>query len=141
MVENVNVTLNKVTMTVKILVTYRVEWKMKIFENTQEAAVKLQKLEKNGTNYVVFGDEIERKTGFERGSVMSVFINNLKKIKETQPNIKVAIKNTTEDLDFYSHILRKLPDVYFMFDREYANKYSKYSMDEWTKFASDHNTI
>lgn len=114
---------------------------MKMIENVYETTVKLQKLEKNGTNYVIVGDEIERKTGFERGSVMSVFINNLKKIKETQPHIKVAIKNTTEDLDFYSHILRKLPDVYFMFDRDYANKYSKYSIDEWVKFASDHKTI
>jgi hypothetical protein len=114
---------------------------MKTFENAHTASIKLQKMEKNGTNYVVVGEEIERKTGFERGSVMSMFINDIKKIKETQPNMKVAIKNTTEDLDFYSHILKKVPDVYFMFDRDYANKYSRYSMDDWMKFASDHKTI
>ena len=115
---------------------------MKTMENMHETvSIKLQKMEKNGTSYVVVGDEIERKTGFERGSVMSIFINNLKKIKEAQPNLKVAIKNTTEDLDFYSHILRKVPDVYFMLDTDYANRYSKYSMDEWVAFASNHKTV
>jgi hypothetical protein len=101
----------------------------------------LQNLEKNGTNYVLFGNEIEVKTGFERGSVMSILINNLKEIKETQPDSEVAIKNTTEDLDFYSHILRKLPYVYFIFDKDYAHKYSKYSLDEWAEFAENQKTI
>lgn len=103
----------------------------------------LMNLEKtiNGTNYVVIGEELERKTGFARGSVMSVLINNLKKIKATQPNIRVAIKNTTEDLDFYSQILRKVPDVYFMFDRDYAVKYSRNSLDEWTQFINTQKSI
>lgn len=115
---------------------------MKKIENTHEVVnFKLQKMEKNGTSYVIIADEIERKTGFERGSVMSTLINNLKKIKASQPNINVAIKNTTEDLDFYSHILKKVPGVYFMLDKDYANKYSKYSLDDWMKFAHDQKTI
>lgn len=115
---------------------------MKIVENAYDVVnFKLQKMEKNGTSYVVVGDEIERKTGFERGSVMSLLISNLKKIKASQPNLNVAIKNTTEDLDFYSYILKKVPDVYFMLDKDYANKYSKYSLDDWMKFASDHKTV
>jgi len=100
-----------------------------------------QRLKKNGNKYVVIGDEIERKTGFARGSVMSVVINNLKFIKNSQPDVRVAIKNTTEDLDFYSAILRKLPDVYFIFDKDYADKYSKNSMDEWQEFTNTHNSV
>lgn len=113
---------------------------MNLFENEKQE-INLQKFERNGTNYVIVGNEIERKTGFERGSVMSILINDLKKIKELQPHINVAIKNTTEDLDFYSHILRKVPDVYFVFDQDYANKYSKYSMDAWLQFTNSHKSI
>lgn len=114
---------------------------MNIFDNAFPASTNLENIEQNGNNYVIVGSEIERKTGFARGSMMSVLINDLKKIKETQPHIRVAIKNTTEDLDFYSHILRKIPDLYFVFDREYAEKYSTNSTDEWLQFTSNHKTI
>ncbi len=106
-----------------------------------ESQTRMQRLKKNGNRYVVIGDELERKTGFARGSVMSVVINNLKLVKQNQPDVRVAIKNTTEDLDFYSLILRKLPDVYFAFDKDYADKYSNNSMDEWIEFKNTHNSI
>lgn len=114
---------------------------MILSEITSDDQFNLQKIEKNGTSYVIIGNEIERKTGFERGSIMSIFINNLKKFKKTQPGIKIAIKNTTEDLDFYSCVLRKLPDLYFMLDKDYATKYSKYSIEEWSKLANDYSIV
>jgi len=106
-----------------------------------ESQTRTQKLKKDGNKYVVISDEVERKTGFARGSVMSVVINNLKVIKAKQPNVRVAIKNTTEDLDFYSLILRKLPYVYVVFDKDCADRYSKNTIDEWLEFTNAHNSI
>jgi len=101
----------------------------------------MQSKKKNGSKFVIIRDEVERKTGFARGSVMSAVIHDLKVLKERQPDAMVAIQNTTEDLDFYSHILKKLPDVYFVFDRDYATKYSVYPIDKWLEFKETHNSI
>ena len=112
---------------------------MGMFEEKLLSESNLEKIEK-GKNYIIIGDEIERKTGFARGSVMSVFINNLKKIKESQPGVNIVIKNTTEDLDFYSYVLKKIPNVYFEFDEHYASKYSRYSTGDWLEFMKKHNS-
>jgi hypothetical protein len=102
---------------------------------------RMKNLKDQDNRCVVIKDEVERKTGFARGYVMSSVIHTLKVIRERQPGVKVAIQNTTEDLDFYSHILRKLPDVYFVLDKDYASKYSTHSMDEWIAFENTHKYL
>ncbi len=92
----------------------------------------------NGHQYVIIHEEIERKTGFARGYELSKWVNNIKKITEYSPNKKIVIKNTTEDLDFYNYIFRKIPTIYFTFDKEYALQYSNNTLLEWNEFITDH---
>lgn len=95
-----------------------------------------------GAEYFVIGDISERSSGFVRGSLMSTLIVNLKELANTaNTGIRIVLKNTYEDLDFYSHILEKVPGVYFYFDEEYAVKYSKNSLDEWNDFLRRTNAI
>lgn len=96
----------------------------------------------DGSEYFVIGDVSERTSGFVRGSVMSNLIVNLQELANNATNdIRIVLKNTYEDLDFYSHILEKVPGVYFQFDEEYAVKYSKNSLDEWNAFVRKTNIV
>lgn len=97
---------------------------------------------KNGDDYFVIGDISERTSGFVRGSLMSNIIVNLQELANNgADNIRIAIKNTYEDLDFYSYVLEKVPGIYFCFDKEFALKYSKNSLDEWNEFLNKTKTI
>lgn len=88
----------------------------------------------NGHKYIIIHEEIERKEGFARGSELSKFVINLKKMVAYSPEKKFVIKNTTEDLDFYDYLIRKVPNIYFTFDKVYAEKHSKNTMVEWDYF-------
>ena len=96
----------------------------------------------NGSEHFVIGDISERTHGFVRGTLMSKLIVSLQELtNSTQSDIKIVLKNTYEDLDFYSKILEKVPNVYFHFDEESAIKYSKNSLDEWNSFINNSNVI
>lgn len=98
--------------------------------NESEIIDELRKATMSGKEIFVVGEVTERSSGFHRGSLLSSVIFSLKKLKE-RSNIKICLKNTFEDLDFYSRILEKVPGVYFHFDAESAVKYSRNSLDEW----------
>ena len=93
-----------------------------------------------GFKYFVIGDISQKVTGFQRGSLMSNVISNLKQIKKNS-QIKVAITNTYEDINFYKVILEKVPGVYFQFDKAHAEKYSSNSLEEWESFVGMYDTI
>jgi len=95
---------------------------------------------RKGFKYFVIGDISQKATGFQRGSLMSNVISNLKKIKNNS-QIKVAITNTYEDINFYKVILEKVPGVYFQFDKDHAIKYSNNSIEEWESFVGMYDTI
>jgi hypothetical protein len=96
----------------------------------------------SGNEYFVIGDISERTSGFVRGSLMSNLVVSLQELtNNAKDGIRIAIKNTYEDLDFYSYVLNKVPGVYFQFDEEYAVKYSKNSLDEWNEFLNRTNAI
>ena len=95
----------------------------------------------NGEEYFVIGDISERTSGFVRGSLMSNIIVSLQELTNNAKGIRIALTNTYEDLDFYSYVLDKVPNVYFHFDEEHAVKYSRNSLDEWTEFVNARNVI
>jgi len=96
----------------------------------------------NGTECFIIGDISERTTGFVRGSLMSNLIVNLQELaNNTKNGIRIVLKNTNEDLDFYSKILEKVPNIYFHFDRESAVKYSNNTLDEWHMFLNSTKAI
>lgn len=100
-----------------------------------------QAVEKGDENFVI-GDISEKTTGFVRGSLMSNLIVNLQELtNKTQNGIRIALKNTHQDLDFYSKVLEKVPNVYFCFDKDLAVKHSNNSLDEWNEFVTRTNVI
>lgn len=99
---------------------------LKILEEIKDARAK-------GIKYFVIGDISDKTTGFQRGSIMSNVITNLKKLKE-QTDVVLVIKNTFEDINFYKIILNKVPGVKFQFDEDFALKYSSNDLSEWKEF-------
>jgi len=93
-----------------------------------------------GFKYFVIGDISDKVTGFQRGSLMSNVITNLKHLKD-ETTITLAITNTYEDINFYKVILEKVPGVCFQFDKTSAEKYSTNSIEEWEEFTGMYDTI
>lgn len=106
--------------------------------NDTDIVGELMKATLSGKEIFVVGEVTERTSGFHRGSLLSSLVSNLKKLKESS-NIKICLKNTFEDLDFYSRVLEKVPGVYFHFDEESAKKYSRNSLDEWKNIVAKYS--
>jgi len=97
----------------------------------------LETANEHGIKYFIVGDLSEKVTGFKRGERMSTIITTLNKLKKT--NIKISIKNTFEDINFYKRILEKVPNIGFTFDKENAEQFSNNSIEEWNEFIDSLN--
>jgi hypothetical protein len=97
----------------------------------------LQTANRHGIKYFIIGDLSEKVTGFKRGEQISSIIASLNKLKES--NVRILIKNTYENIDFYKIILNKVPGIGFSFDKGNALKYSTNTIEEWLEFTDSVN--
>ena len=93
---------------------------------------------KCGIEYIVIGDLSKKTNGFKRGSILSNLVYQLNNIKSNTP-IKIGIKNTYEDINFYKTILEKVPNLEFHFDMNNAQKYSSDTLASWNTFINEIN--